>query len=392
MSHKEREALDPYSSGKKENEILDLEDEKFDTEIIDELEYVPGLEIFYNNHFYPSIKEFTEIPSCISDNAHLNGHEPIHYFDLFFDEHLLDHIIQQTNLFQLQNPEPDRLHMKAWKDLTTGELKKFLGLAMLMGHIRKVTLDDYWSTNPLLVTPIFPQIMTRNRYEQILRFMHFQDNKQTLNHSLKKIKVVIDDLNEKFSKFLNPGRNLCVDLLLWKGKLKFKQFLPLKRVRFGIKLFQVVDCTSGFILEFIVYTGADTDYKKFNLGITGDVVAHFLESHFEKGHVVYVDNWYSSPKLAEFLHEKDTGLCGTVKKNRAGLPKLASSLKKGESEVAHNMIWLALKWQDKKEVWIITTVHELGYDSTGKIHYKTGEEKIKPNCIIDYNKNMGRQC
>jgi len=81
---------------------------------------------------------------------------------------------------------------------------------MLMGH-RKVTLDDYWSTNPLLVTLIFPQTMTRNRYEQFLKFLHFQDNEQTLNHSLKKIKVIIDDLNEKFSKFLNLGRNLCVD-------------------------------------------------------------------------------------------------------------------------------------------------------------------------------------
>jgi len=127
---------------------------------------------------------------------------------------------------------------------------------------------------------------------------------------------VIDDLNEKFSKYLNPGKNLCIDesLLLWKGRLKFKQFLPLKRDRFGIKLFQVVDCATGYILRFIVYTGADTEYKKFDLGITGDVVAHFLEPHFGKGHVVYVDNWYSSPKLVEFLHTNDTGLCGTIKK------------------------------------------------------------------------------
>lgn len=53
------------------------------------------------------------------------------------------------------------------------------------------------------------------------------------------------------------------------------------------------------------------------------------------------------------------------------------------------MIWLALKWQDKKEVWMITTVHRLDYASTGKYHYLTGEEIMKPNCIVEYNKNMG---
>ena len=119
------------------------------------------------------------------------------------------------------------------------------------------------------------------------------------------------------------------------------------------------------------------------------MAAQFLEHHFGKGHVVYVDNWYSSPKLAQFLHEKDTGLCGTIKKHRCGLPKLTEKLEKGELKLAHNMIWLALKWQGKKEVWIITSVHEIAYAFTGKKHYITGEEKIKPNCIIEYNKNMG---
>ena len=53
------------------------------------------------------------------------------------------------------------------------------------------------------------------------------------------------------------------------------------------------------------------------------------------------------------------------------------------------MIWLALKWQDKKEAWMITTVSRLEYASSGKQDFVTGEEIIKPSCIIDYNKNMG---
>lgn len=378
-----------YSSG--EDEPSDDENDDFDFFVEDDLEYIPGHEIFYNNDFHSSIKDFTGSPSHIVENTPLEGHEPINYFDLFMDENLLDLIVRETNLYQSQNPEPARQKMRAWEDLGKDELKKFLGLTILMGHVKKVALDDYWSRNPLLVTPIFNQTMPRNRFEQILRFLHFHNNETPLNHPLKKIKTIIDDLNAKFANFLEPGRNLCIDesLLLWKGRLRFKQFLPLKRSRFGIKIFEIVDCQTGFVLGFIVYTGADTDYEKFGLGISGDVVAHFLRPYFGKGHIVFVDNWYSSPALAEFLHEKDTGLCGTVRKNRKGLPKFTEKLKKGETQVGHNMIWLALKWQDKKEVWMITTVSRLEYASSGKQDFVTGEEIIKPSCIIDYNKNMG---
>ena len=42
----------------------------------------------------------------------------------------------------------------------------------------------------------------------------------------------------------------------------------------------IVDCDTGFVFDFVVYTGADTDYQKFDLGVTGDIVAHFLQPYF----------------------------------------------------------------------------------------------------------------
>ena len=40
-----------------------------------------------------------------------------------------------------------------------------------------------------------------------------------------------------------------------------------------------------------------------------------------KGHVLYTDNWYTSPTLASFFLSKQTHLCGTVRKNRKHFPK-----------------------------------------------------------------------
>ena len=94
----------------------------------------------------------------------------------------------------------------------------------------------------------------------------------------------------------------------------------------------IVDCETGFVLGFTVYTGANTNYQKFGLGITGDIVAHFLEPYF---------NWYTSPALADFFH--DTGICGRVRANRKGMLDLDNKLHRGEVQVAHSKAWMAIK-------------------------------------------------
>lgn len=216
------------------------------------------------------------------------------------------------------------------ESLTTDELKLFFGLIILTGHVRKSALRHYWSNDPVLSTPIFRQTMPRNRFLQILPYLHFENNENNIKYPLKKIKLIIEDL-KKWSNTINVRKNICIDesLLLWKGKLKFKQFIPLKRSRFGIKLFKLVDCKTGFLLDFVVYTGADIEYQKFGLEISGDIVAHLVKPYFYKGHITFVDNWYSSPQLAEFLHDHDTGMCGIVRKNRKGILNLNAKLQRG---------------------------------------------------------------
>ena len=52
------------------------------------------------------------------------------------------------------------------------------------------------------------------------------------------------------------GKKLSIgkSLVLFKGRLNFKQYIKTKRARFGIKLFQL--CTSdGIILDYIIYHG-----------------------------------------------------------------------------------------------------------------------------------------
>ena len=83
------------------------------------------------------------------------------------------------------------------------------------------------------------------------------------------------------------------------------------------------------------------------------------------------------------------GACGTVRENRHGLLPLSTILKRGDRQYRHTDILLALKWQDKREVYMLSTIHSTAYENSSKINRQTGEEIRKPVCILDYAKKMG---
>lgn len=61
--------------------------------------------------------------------------------------------------------------------------------------------------------------------------------------------------------------------LMWNGRLSFKQYIPSKRYRFGVKVFLICDWKTGYIIDMIMYTGRDTEINlDTGLGISGSVV------------------------------------------------------------------------------------------------------------------------
>jgi hypothetical protein len=181
-------------------------------------------------------------------------------------------------------------------------------MTILMSQLKKHRIKEYWSTDPLIETPIFGTIFTRDRYISILRYLHFADNEKiSASHRLSKLGSILDDLKKKFSNAMYPYQNLVVDesLTLWKGRLDFKQYIPSKRNRFGIKLYVLCDSRTGFILDLLVYTGSSTPVvRDETLGVPGAIVMKLIEKYLHRGHNLYVDNWYSSPALFEILHQK----------------------------------------------------------------------------------------
>jgi len=49
------------------------------------------------------------------------------------------------------------------------------------------------------------------------------------------------------------------------------------------------------------------------------ISAQLCAPYLEKGHFLYMDSYYSSPRLFHFLSLNDMGACGTIKLDRCGL-------------------------------------------------------------------------
>ena len=71
------------------------------------------------------------------------------------------------------------------------------------------------------------------------------------------------------------------------------------------------------------------------------------------------------------------------------MPSFPERLRRGEQVHKCTEDLLAIKWKDKRDVFMITTVHTADMISTSKIDAKTQREIMKPKCIKEYNQNMG---
>jgi hypothetical protein len=223
----------------------------------------------------------------------------------------------------------------------------FFAVSLLMTRNKKLSLAEYWIKDKLLRSDIFGELITRDRYFKLLQMLYFTDDARHTSDRLYKIRNVVEILRKAFNELFQPYQRLCVDesLLLYKWRLFFKQYIPSKRNRFGIKSFVLSDCETGFVQDLIIYAGSSTivDSENPNIGKSGAIVEVLMKPHLGIGHTLYVDNWYASPALFNFLHNNGTNACGTVTKRRKGIPKIDERLKKGEAAFKSSDNLLVLK-------------------------------------------------
>ncbi|KAK3891412.1 hypothetical protein Pcinc_004711 [Petrolisthes cinctipes] len=110
------------------------------------------------------------------------------------------------------------------------------------------------------------------------------------------------------------------------GCLSVKQYIPSKRLRFGINIFVLCAIETGYILDYVIYSASDFDVNKSNpLGFSGSVVKVLMNRYLCENHVLYTDNCYTSPALTMYLKDHGVGTVGTVRTYRKHYPQFPAS-------------------------------------------------------------------
>ena len=169
-----------------------------------------------------------------------------------------------------------------------------------MGNVNKPNVNIYWATDDLYWTPIFAKTMSRDRLKLILKFSHFNYNSDP-NHDPKdanrdgvhKTRSFLDMIRDRFQKVYNPGQNLSVDksLVLFKGRLHFRQYIKTKCACFGIRLYELTT-SGGIIPDVLVYCRARMleDNENSSLPLSKRIPEELMTPFLDEGHVLFTDN------------------------------------------------------------------------------------------------------
>ncbi|XP_065290955.1 piggyBac transposable element-derived protein 4-like [Dermacentor albipictus] len=320
--------------------------------------------------------------------------KPIEAFSLYFDDEVMQLLVEETNRFAEQK------NRRKWKTITLDELRAFFGILILMSVNPRHQLYLYWSSDNFFNAPEISKVMSFKRFQSIMNCLHLSDNTKEKKRGedgydrLARVRPLIDALNKRFQKEYTPSAHQAIDesMILFKGRSSLKQYMPMKPIKRGYKVWCRADSETGYLIAFQVYEGKNA--KRPANQALGEYVVLSLVEGVGPGTQLYFDNFFTSTRLMEDLAQKGILAVGTVRTNRKDLPdelKMDNKLQKGEYIWRSKGSIVAYQWRDTKNVHALSNFH----------HPKDTEEVVRklangssvsvqcPKAISDYNTWMG---
>ena len=144
-------------------------------------------------------------------------------------------------------------------------------------------------------------------------------------------------------------------MVKFKGRSELKQYMPLKPIQRGIKIWQRCDSLTRYVYDFNIYSGKETVQQE---GTLGEIVVQKLTFSIEKTDVALCfDRFFTSVNLMNSISFAAVGTCMS---NRKNLPVMTSKLKnRGDVEFKCSTTGVvAAKWKDTKEVLLVSNCHD----------------------------------
>ncbi|XP_052463478.1 piggyBac transposable element-derived protein 4-like [Carassius gibelio] len=304
-------------------------------------------------------------------------------FELFFPDDIKQILIEMTNL------EGKRVFRDTWKDLDWTDMQAFFGLLILAGVYRShhEAMSSLW--HGVSGRAIFRATMSLKSFTNLSRVFCFykrdREHNQQKSDKLAPVRDIWDKWVERLPLLYNPGPNITVDecLVRFRGHCPFKQYMPSKPGKYGIKIWAACDANSSYAWNLQIYSGKAADGKsEKNQGMR--VVLDMTDGL--EGHIITCDNFFTSYGLGEELLRRKMTMIGTVRSNKPELPPALLSMKdrvRLSSMFAFTDTHTLVSYcpRKNKNVLLMSTFHR-----DAKVSDK---DHKKPEIILDYNQTKG---
>ena len=347
-----------------------------------------------------NVSDFTGPPNGVNRSAasEINAKSsPFSIFILFFRQ-VFKIILTETNCYfhQYMSSKTTGSTSAQQPDITIKEMYTIFELLIQMGYDQRHSIKDYWSREEQYCSPFYSNVMARNRFFHILQFLHFENNDDPLNHDdpdynrLWKIRKIFDTLNNIFCEMYNLTEHLAVDevIVLYKGRRVFRQYIPKKHKRFGIKIYKLCD-SLAYTYDMSVYLDKQRQHATAEITATHGTVLQVIRRVEGLHHKIFMDNYFTSLALFDDLFQRKINVCGTVHHDRRGMPRdigpKSLKMKKGDIATRVRGTLRAVCWKDRQDVYILTNMHAPPVEG---IFTDESGQAIKPR-VVDYNAYMG---
>ena len=167
----------------------------------------------------------------------------------FITDEMLATVVANTNSFSTSNRRQTRRRRGTGTGveetpLTVDEMWMFIAILMLIEVHGKPEIDDNWSTNWLLQTPVFNWAMPNDRFRSIMSSLHFAgDEEANPTDKIWKIRTVFELFRTQLKTAYNLDRVVSVDesILLWRGHHSLRRYIPSKAHAWGFKFYALAN-------------------------------------------------------------------------------------------------------------------------------------------------------
>ena len=322
-----------------------------------------------------------DLPKHVNPENHLvpkgpalNAKSPLDMFTAHLGEDTFELLTMESNRYKQQ------IGRSRSKMITVQDMRIFIGICFYMSIVSLPARRMYWS--PKTRVPAVADLMTLNRFEEILSLLHVNDNelmKKKGEHgydSLHKIRPLIKEISSNFENCSEPELFVAVDeqMVPFKGRHSLKVYMKKKPKKWGYKIW-ALGGKSGYVHKFYI-VGDNTVVTQDpmlirSIGKSGEVVINLTDTLAE-GSYVFFYNYFSSPELLAELSQRKIHATSTLRSDRSRKCPLMSRKeiqKQGrgayEYRLEKNEGVLVCEWFDSKVVLMASNTHKCRANLSG---------------------------